>query len=224
MGGALSKWHIVKAFIPFIALLIGVKVGEPILFFLSGVFASIYLSIPFQKIEELFVGLSGIKVKLSKLKGALEDLILLSAKINTDMMTYRNRWVMPEELLYKYIEELESILTNIEIEDNNKLKEVLSRIFVFYCDKIYDKILYETYKKLLDYLSSKGVDKEELNQTFNVYSFECPNPPSKSDLETFLKRKGIEVDENLENLLQEYDRAFNEYTKKVSEIKERLQI
>jgi len=216
--------HIIKAFIPLATLYIGVKVGEPILFFLGGVFASVFLSIPFQKIEELFVGPSGIGVKLTKLKGALEDLILLSAKINTDMITYRDKWSMPEELMYKYIQELENILANIEIEDKNKLKGVLNRIFVFYCDKIYYKILYDIYTKLRDDLSSKGVDEKELEQTYNVYSFECPNPPSKSDLENFLKRKGIEVDQNLENLLREYHKAFNEDTKKVNEIKERLRI
>mgnify|MGYP001772485391 CR=1 FL=1 len=215
---------ILKAFLPLFTLFVGIYMGEPTLFFLSGVFASIYLSIPFQKIEELFVGLSGIKVKLDNLRGALEDLILLLAKITTDMITYRNRWGMPEELLYKYIKELESILANIEIEDKNKLKGVLNRIFVFYHDRMFDDTLYATYKKLLDYLSSKGVNEEELEQTFNVYSIESPNPPSKSDLENFLKRKGIEVDENLDNILQEYDRAFNEYTKRINEIKERLQI
>ena len=68
----LNKTHL-KAFIPLATLLIGVKLGEPLLFFLAGVFATLYLSISFQELKELFIGPTGIKVIFSQLRSALEE-------------------------------------------------------------------------------------------------------------------------------------------------------
>jgi len=59
---------IFKASIPLITTYIGLKVGEPVLFFLSGIFASVYLSISFRELKEFFVGPSGIKITFAQLK------------------------------------------------------------------------------------------------------------------------------------------------------------
>ncbi len=103
----------VEAFIPLATLAIGVILGEPLWFFFAGVFATLYLSISFQELKELFISPTGIKVIFSQLRSALEDLILLSAKINADVITYHNVWGgIPKSLRNGYIEEIENILLN----------------------------------------------------------------------------------------------------------------
>lgn len=214
--------HILKAFIPVMTTAIGVCVGEPVLFFLSGIFVSIYLSISFQELKEFFVGPSGIKVTFAQLKSALEDLILLSAKINTDLITYHNMLSgMPEQLMHNYINELENILLGVKVEDKNKLREVVYRIFVFLCRSKYHEILHKRYDAIRTYIHNKGLDLKQLNE-LSISSHECPQLPNKREWETFLTQKGIEIDPELEKLLEDYERALTTYIEEISKIKNRL--